>query len=445
MRGMYWKPEGASQVQRALVAALAITGLVAVERFPSEEQQPFYAEKMLAARKAKEAMDVIRDASERRGLRVRSKTDPSGTRLIGEVLSPITSGSGSLVSKQTSVNPNFAAVVVQWAKDLGLKGGDTVAVGVSGSFPAMNIAVYSALHELGIEPIIISSTAASQWGANNPGFTWLDMESVLRKKEVFPYKSRAASLGGVGDDAIGITERGRKMLMRAIERNEIPGIGVVPPQEEPRAEEGAEEPPPELAPIDQNRVRERMRVYYENAGDRPIRAYVNVGGGTVSVGTKVGKRKFLPGVNRRPPKGIDEMPPSVLGAFLQTGVPAIHVTRIIDLAEEYGLEIDPSAVVWQLAVGQKQRVEIIKALYRDAHLLILDEPTAVLTPQEVDQLFETLNHLTADGNGLIFISHKLHEVLSLSDRITVLRQGRVTGATTSNSSLPSLLSAIGAM
>lgn len=357
MRGMYWKPEGASQVQRALVAALAITGLVAVERFPSEEQQPFYAEKMLAARKAKEAMDVIRDASERRGLRVRSKTDPSGTRLIGEVLSPITSGSGSLVSKQTSVNPNFAAVVVQWAKDLGLKGGDTVAVGVSGSFPAMNIAVYSALHELGIEPIIISSTAASQWGANNPGFTWLDMESVLRKKEVFPYKSKAASLGGVGDDAIGITERGRKMLMRAIERNEIPGIGVVPPQEEPPAEEGAEKPPPELAPIDQNRVRERMRVYYENAGDRPIRAYVNVGGGTVSVGTKVGKRKFLPGVNRRPPKGIDEMPPSVLGAFLRSGVPAIHVTRIIDLAEEYGLEIAPRRMpeVGQGDVFQKRQ------------------------------------------------------------------------------------------
>ena len=84
-----------------------------------------------------------------------------------------------------------------------------------------------------------------------------------------------------------------------------------------------------------------MRVYYEKAGDRTIKAYVNVGGGTVSVGTKVGKRKFMPGVNLRPPKGIEEMPPSVLGAFLETGVPGIHLTRIIDLAEEYGLEIAP--------------------------------------------------------------------------------------------------------
>jgi len=101
--------------------------------------------------------------------------------------------------------------------------------------------------------------------------------------------------------------------------------------------------------------------------------------------------------------------------------------RILVLAEEYGLEIDPSAVVWQLSVGERQRVEILKALYRDARLLILDEPTAVLTPQEVDQLFTTLRQLTADGRGLIFISHKLHEVLALSTRITVLRRGKVTG------------------
>jgi simple sugar transport system ATP-binding protein len=104
--------------------------------------------------------------------------------------------------------------------------------------------------------------------------------------------------------------------------------------------------------------------------------------------------------------------------------------KIVELGQQYGLNIDPGAEVWQLAVGQKQRVEIIKALYRNARLLILDEPTAVLTPQEVDQLFETLRQLTADGRGLIFISHKLHEVLALSNRITVLRQGRVTGHTT---------------
>jgi poly-gamma-glutamate system protein len=345
---MYWKPEGASQVQRALVAALAVVGLVAVEVFPTEEQQPHYAEKMLAARKAQDALEVIRDASERRGLFLRAKTDPSGSRMIGDVLSPITSGSGSLVSKQTSVNPNFAAVVVQWLKDLDIKSGDLVAVGLSGSFPSMNVAVFAALSELGIEPIIISSTAASQWGANNPNFTWLDMETTLRKADVFPYKSVAASLGGVGDDAIGLTEQGRTMLQRAIERNKVTALtefdAKKPKARRAEGDEEAESQAPELGLIDQDRVRERMRVYYEKAGDRPIKAYVNVGGGTVSVGTKVGKRKFVPGVNSRPPKGIEDMPPSVLGAFLETGVPGIHVTQIIDLAEEFGLEIAPHVV-----------------------------------------------------------------------------------------------------
>jgi ABC-type uncharacterized transport system ATPase subunit len=101
--------------------------------------------------------------------------------------------------------------------------------------------------------------------------------------------------------------------------------------------------------------------------------------------------------------------------------------RISELAQQYGLDIDPSALIWQLSVGERQRVEIIKALYRDARILILDEPTAVLTPQEVEQLFSTLRKLTDDGRGLIFISHKLHEVLALSNRITVLRRGVVTG------------------
>ena len=86
--------------------------------------------------------------------------------------------------------------------------------------------------------------------------------------------------------------------------------------------------------------------------------------------------------------------------------------------------VDPDAYIWQLAVGQQQRVEIIKALYRGAALLILDEPTAVLTPQEVDEFFATLRQMVQDGHAVIFISHKLHEVLDISDRVTVLRDGK---------------------
>ncbi len=101
--------------------------------------------------------------------------------------------------------------------------------------------------------------------------------------------------------------------------------------------------------------------------------------------------------------------------------------RIIELADIYGLRIDPSAYIWQLSVGQQQRVEIIKALYRGAALLILDEPTAVLTPQEVDELFVIMRQMVKDGHGLIFISHKLHEVVAISNRVSVLRDGRKIG------------------
>ena len=101
--------------------------------------------------------------------------------------------------------------------------------------------------------------------------------------------------------------------------------------------------------------------------------------------------------------------------------------RIVELAEIYGLKIDPSAYIWQLSVGQQQRVEIIKALYRGAALLILDEPTAVLTPQEVGELFTIMRQMGKDGHGLVFISHKLHEVVEISNRVTVLRDGRKIG------------------
>ena len=100
---------------------------------------------------------------------------------------------------------------------------------------------------------------------------------------------------------------------------------------------------------------------------------------------------------------------------------------IRELSQAYGLPVEPRAPVWTLSVGERQRVEIMKALYRGATLLILDEPTAVLTPQEAAELFVTLRQMTKNGYAVIFISHKLQEVLAISDRITVLREGRRIG------------------
>ncbi|MBI3740054.1 MAG: ATP-binding cassette domain-containing protein, partial [Chloroflexi bacterium] len=101
--------------------------------------------------------------------------------------------------------------------------------------------------------------------------------------------------------------------------------------------------------------------------------------------------------------------------------------KVKDLSHKYGLDVDPHALVGQLPVGIQQRVEIVKTLYRDAQILILDEPTAVLTPQEVEDLFRIMRELTKRGVSIIFITHKLKEVLAVADRITVMRAGRVVG------------------
>ncbi|GAB4522041.1 MAG: ABC transporter ATP-binding protein [Anaerolineae bacterium] len=113
--------------------------------------------------------------------------------------------------------------------------------------------------------------------------------------------------------------------------------------------------------------------------------------------------------------------------------------RLTELSEQYNLKVDPHIPVWQLSVGEQQRVEILRAIYKSAALLILDEPTAVLTPLEVVDLFRILRQMTAHGHALIFISHKLHEVLEISHRITVLRDGRkVSTIPVENATKPTL-------
>lgn len=119
--------------------------------------------------------------------------------------------------------------------------------------------------------------------------------------------------------------------------------------------------------------------------------------------------------------------PTIAGVFLDREETA---NRILEISDNYKLEVDPNAYIRDLPVGVQQRVEIIKLLYREANILILDEPTSVLTPQESDELFKIMRSLTEQGKSIIFITHKLREVLDAADRITVIRQGKVIGTTT---------------
>jgi general nucleoside transport system ATP-binding protein len=102
--------------------------------------------------------------------------------------------------------------------------------------------------------------------------------------------------------------------------------------------------------------------------------------------------------------------------------------QVAALGEQYGLRVNPRAKIWDLSVGEQQRVEVLKMLFRGAKILIMDEPTAVLTPLEVDMLFQTLRDMTRRGHSIVFISHKLEEVVAIADRVTVLRRGKVSAA-----------------
>ncbi len=104
----------------------------------------------------------------------------------------------------------------------------------------------------------------------------------------------------------------------------------------------------------------------------------------------------------------------------------VYERKVDEMSRRFGMEVDARAKIWQLSVGEQQRVEILKMLYRGANILIMDEPTAVLAPSEIDDLFKTLRAMVAEGKSIIFISHKLQEIMSIADRVTVLRRGKVT-------------------
>jgi general nucleoside transport system ATP-binding protein len=122
--------------------------------------------------------------------------------------------------------------------------------------------------------------------------------------------------------------------------------------------------------------------------------------------------------------------------------PTAVESQVRELGERYSLPVDPRAHVWQLSVGEQQRVEILNALYQNARVLLLDEPTAVLTPDEAETLFVTLRQMAAEGRTVIFISHKLYEVTAVSDRVTVLQAGRKIGTVATNSATTESLAAL---
>lgn len=299
------------------VAALLMQALLEYARVPVRQRD--YELKLEASRLAARAFAALRVE---RGLHeghLDLVNDPAGTGLIGPEFSLITNARGDLESKLTSVNPNFAALLVQYFRQAGLKAGDPVAVAVSGSFPALNVALYAAVETMKLRPVVITSIGASMWGANDPQFTWLDMEAVLLQAGIFTTRSAAATHGGGNDMGRGLSPEGRRLIEAAAARHGVPLL------EADNIEEA---------------ITRRMSFWAEAQRGHAYKLSVNVGGGVASLGSSH-NRLLVPsglsfdlGEHNWARKGT-------MVLFAEQGVPVVHLLNVTRLAEDNGLPVAP--------------------------------------------------------------------------------------------------------
>ena len=259
-----------------------------------------------------------------KGIALDRTLDPNETGIVGEEFTPLTTSLGDVAAKRTAANPAFAAVVATYFERAGLRPGDVVAIGGSGSFPAFVLASLCAARVLELQPVLIYSIGSSMYGASIPGFTFIDMLARLRADGILPYSIVAVAPGGERDTGRGVLfdEEGTTLVDEA-RRSGLPIV------------EGAT-----LA----DRIHRRLRIYDEAAGGRPIRCFVNVGGATANFGDTEASLEVpnglllkLPSLPLSPARGL-------LFEFAARGVPVVHLLHVKGLARANGLPFDPVPV-----------------------------------------------------------------------------------------------------
>jgi len=311
------------------LAVLSILVFILAEKTAEPERQPYFDKKLQAAKLSLLAREAIKNYSQNLGLKIDVENDPYKTGLIGQERTPITSDRGIVTSKIIATNPNFAAAFVDMLMKAKVKKNSIVAVGMTGSLPGWNISLLTACQALELQPIIITSVGASDWGANLPALTWLDMERVLNERGIFPFKSVAASIGGGADNGRGLSPEGRELLKHAIERNHVRFIDE---------------------PILEKNISTRLQIYQEETHDGPIACYINIGGGVASIGGSQNARLIPPGVTMH--LSVKNYP--VRGAINQMaeqGMPVINLLNVEKIAEKYDLPTEISDKEPELGEG----------------------------------------------------------------------------------------------
>lgn len=321
--GLMKPPSYAPVPGRRCIRALLLLGLAAcLLTFTVYMRTPSVvldADAGRAVRQMRVGMQELKAMRRELGIPVDPKRDPAGSGLIGVDYSDITSTLGDLRAKQTSLNPQFAGLLVAWIKQTGIGRGDAVALSFSGSFPALNLAALCACDALDLKPFIISSVGASTYGANIPGFTWLDMEARLFDRGMIRSRSRYASLGGIMDTGGGIDETGIAAGEAAIRRH-----GAV------YLREGT----PRTVIRD---VERRMRLY---TAEGIPRVFINVGGNVTSLGWVSEAARLDNGLITRIPACSSPQRGTIFRMF-ETGIPVIHLINIERLAAANHLPVAP--------------------------------------------------------------------------------------------------------
>ena len=308
-----------THLSMVIIVIISILGLFLIEKTKKLSPAANYALKFQAAQIMKESIKAIRNYRIENGLTIDKITDPNLTGLIGEEWTPLTTTLGNLSAKRTATNPDFAALLIDLFIRAGLKRGDVIAIGASGSFPSLILATLSAAKALDLKPITICALGSSMWGANNPELTWLDMEKILNQKGLLNYKTVAASIGAGEDNGEGLTEEGKNFILSTIQRNQIPLIRESTLKES---------------------IHKRLQIYFENAKENKIKLFVNVGGASANFGECAVVLKIQPGLNKNP-KICHQPNRGIIYEMAEKNIPIIHLLDIRNLALKNGLPLDP--------------------------------------------------------------------------------------------------------
>lgn len=361
-----------------LLSILSLICFIISINMKTIEVSPSYTSKIKAAKLMKAAMNELKNHRMEQSIFIDSENDPNETGLVGGPFSLITTDEGDLDAKLTTLDPNFSAIIVDLMSQLSLKKNDTVAILMTGSMPGANIAVLTACKSLGLIPITISSVGASQWGANQIDFTWLDMERILFEKELIPSVSIAASIGGRNDMGRLLSPAGRDLIIENISKYNIPLIK-------------------------KNRLNDnilyRMEQYKKYASIDSYKAIINIGGGVASLGTSFNLKLLSPGVVNR--SDINKIERSggiegVFSRFIKSNVLGLHILNIRPLIEQYNMQFAPIPVP-EIGIGSLYAVERYNLIVVTFCLLLIVGSVLLIGFQSKQKIKEHLTQHEPDS------------------------------------------------